>query len=152
METEIIQRKNLLQNLWKDVHPQNSEQIQKEISAYRTDFFEESGFNLPIDADTTPALYHLCQSVKNKLNIHGNIVFQIDNRAGFQGNCMVPENDQYPILINFSSGAINRLSENELSFLIGHELGHTVTKDGIVYFFYYLKYGKTVLLNRLNTK
>ena len=138
----ISQRKNLWHKLWEDVHPQSADQIQKELWAYRTDFYEESGSNLPIEAVTTPALYSLCQSIKDKLNVHDDIVFQIDCRAIIQGNCMVPGNDQYPALINFSSGAINRLYSNELAFLIGHELGHTITKDGVVYFYYYLKYGK----------
>lgn len=53
MNPVIIQRKNLQKKLWEDLRPRNEEQVQAEITYQRYGFYDESGFNLPIEADTT---------------------------------------------------------------------------------------------------
>lgn len=139
----IIQCKNLRLKLWDDVRPINDEQVKAELIYMKYGFFDESGFNLPIEPDTTPKLFHLCQAVRERLNVHEKVVFQLDNRVRVQGGCIVSGNDQYPSIIHMSSGAVNTLSEDELSVLIGHELGHLINKDGIVSFYFNLKYKKS---------
>lgn len=138
----IIQRKHLREKLWEDLHPQNEEQVQAEITYQRYGFYDESGFNLPIEADSTPALYSLCRSIEERLEINDKVVFQIDNHTDVNGGCIVSGNDRYPSIIHISSGAVNTLSEDELTVLIGHELGHLINKDGIVRFYYNYKYKK----------
>ena len=138
----IIQRKNLQKKLWDIVRPINAQDEQVELGAYRRDFYEECGFNLPIELNTAPALYKLCQSVKDKLNVQDDVWFQIKNRIGIQGDAIVSGNNIYPSIVRLSATAINQLNEDELSFLIGHELGHVINKDVVVSFYYDLKYGK----------
>ncbi len=138
----IIQRKHLREKLWEDLHPQNEEQVQAEITYQRYGFYDESGFNLPIEADTTPALYSLCRSIEERLGINDKVVFQIDNRTDVNGGCIVSGNDRYPSIIHISSGAVNTLSEDELTVLIGHELGHLINKDGVIRFYFNYKYKK----------
>jgi hypothetical protein len=138
----IIQRKNLHKKLWDDVHPQNANDLEREIGAYKYDFFEECGFNFPIEVNTAPKLYTLCQSVKEKLNVQDDVWFQIQNRVSIQGNSIVSGNDRFPSIVRLSATAINQLNEDELSFLIGHELGHVINKDVIVLFYFDYKYGK----------
>ena len=142
MNPVIIQRKNLQKKLWEDLRPRNEEQVQAEITYQRYGFYDESGFNLPIEADTTPALYNLCQSVKERLKVQDKVVFQIDNRANVNGGCIVSGNNRYPSIIHLSSGAVNTLSDDELTVLVGHEIGHLINKDGIVRFYYNYKYKK----------
>ena len=145
----IIQRKNLHKKLWDDVRPQNANDSEWEIGAYRYDFFEECGFNFPIQVNTAPELYKFCQSVKEKLNVQEEVWFQIKNRIGIQGNAIVSGNNIYPSIVRLSASAFNQLNEDELSFLIGHELGHVINKDVIVRFYYDLKYGKDGASNKL---
>lgn len=138
----IIQRKNLHKKLWDDVRPQNANDLEWEIGAYEYNFFEECGFNFPIEINTAPKLYKLCQSVKEKLNVQEDVWFQIKNRIGIRGNAIVSGNNAYPSIVRLSAAAINQLNEDELSFLIGHELGHVINKDVIVSFYFDVKYGK----------
>lgn len=142
MNPIIIQRKNLQKKLWDIVRPINAQDEQIELGAYRRDFYEECGFNLPIELNTAPSLYRFCQSVKDKLNVQDDVWFQIQNRVSILGNSIVSGNDRFPSIIRLSSGAISKLTENELSFLIGHELGHVINKDVVVLFYFDYKYGK----------
>ena len=138
----IIQRKNLHKKLWDDVRPQNVNDLEWEIGAYEYNFFEECGFNFPIEVNTAPKLYKFCQSVKEKLNVQEDVWFQIKNRIGIRGNAIVSGNNAYPSIVRLSATAINQLNEDELSFLIGHELGHVINKDVVVSFYFDVKYGK----------
>ena len=118
----IIQRKNLHKKLWDDVFPQNANDLEREIGAYRFDFFEEW---------------------------QEDVWFQMKNRIGIRGDAIVSGNNIYPSIVRLSATAFNQLNEDELSFLIGHELGHVINKDVVVRFYYDLKYGKDGASNKL---
>ena len=101
MNPVIIQRKNLQKKLWEDLRPRNEEQVQAEVTYQRYGFYDESGFNLPIEADTTPALYNLCQSVKERLKVQDKVVFQIDNRAMSMAVVLCPATTVIRVLYTF---------------------------------------------------
>mgnify|MGYP003424763991 FL=1 len=73
----IIQRKNLRLKLWDDVRPINDEQVKAELIYMKYGFFDESGFNLPIEPDTTPKLpCHLC-----KIRINGIFLLVLSKKS-----------------------------------------------------------------------
>lgn len=146
----IIQRKNLHNKLWKIVQPNCTWQIDAELEEQEFAYFNECGHNLPIELYTTPSLHLLCQAVKERLHVTDDVVFLLSNRARVIGTCIVSGNKSYPSIIIISSGAVNTLNEKELSFLIGHELGHVISRDGVVGFFFRQIYPKDEVPQCLN--
>ena len=132
----IPQREQLQDKLWPIVKADSAEQIEEELENQKYIFYKECCYNLPIDLYTTPSLHLLCKSVKERLNVTDKVIFQVDNREFLTGSSSVSGNKEYPSVVSLSAGAINTLNENELSFLIGHELGHVISNDGIVRFLF----------------
>ena len=132
----IPQRKKLQDQLWDFVQPNSTHQIDLELENQEYIYYNECCYNLPIEAYTTPSLHLLCQSVKERLHVTDNVIFQVDNREYITGSSSVSGNNKYPSVVSLSAGAINTLNEKELSFLIGHELGHVISRDGLARFFF----------------
>ena len=132
----IPQRKNLQDQLWDFVQPNSTFQIDLEQEDQGFAFYNECCYNLPINAYTTPSLHLLCQSVKECLRVSDDVIFQVDNRVRVDGSSTVSGNKTYPSIVTLSSGAVNTLNEKELSFLIGHELGHILSRSGLIRFFF----------------
>lgn len=135
MNPTIIQRKTLHNKLWKIVQPDNSDQLNSAAEEQKFNFYNEMGLHFPIEPDTTPKLYQLCQSIKERLHVHRNVLFCIGNRSHVSASCS-EGNDDYPSVVRISSGAVNTLSDGELSFLIGHELGHVIMHNLYIDFYY----------------
>ena len=132
----IPEYKSLIEKLWEFVQPNSTYQIDLELENQEYIYFKECCYNLPIDAYTTPSLHLLCQSVEERLHITDKVIYQVDNREFITGSSSVSGNNKYPSVVSLSAGAVNTLNENELSFLIGHELGHVISHDGLVRFFF----------------
>ncbi len=126
MNPTIMQRKTLHNKLLAIVQPDNSDQLNSVAEEQKFIYYQESGFSFPIEPDTTPRLYQLCQTTKERLHVRKNVKFCIEDRAHVTGFCAGGGNDDYPSVIGISSGAVNKLSDSELSFVIGHELGHVI--------------------------
>ena len=136
----IPQRKKLQDIVWRHVQPTSTYLIDQEQENQKYAYYNESCLHLPIDPYTTPALSLLCTSVKESLHVHDNILFCLDDFACIQGTCLKSGNPEYPTIIRLSSGAVNTLTDNELAFLIGHELGHVIMQNGLVRFFFNIFY------------
>ena len=132
----IPHRKKLQDQLWEFVQPNSTHQIDLELKNQEYIYYNECCYNLPIEAYTTPSLHLLCQSVKDRLHVTDDVIFQVDNRVRVDGSSTVSGNKTYPSIVTLSSGAVNTLNENELSFLIGHELGHILSRSGLIRFFF----------------
>ena len=136
MNPTIIQRKILHYKFWKILQPNSTFQIEQELEDQKFTYYNESAYRFPIDAYTTPGLNMLCQSVKERLHVKKDVVFFVDNHTTISGCNMVSGNKEYPSIVTLSSGAVNRLNDKELAFLIGHELGHIIMEDGLIRFLF----------------
>lgn len=132
----IPEYRSLNDKLWDFVQPSRDDQIDLELENQKYIFYNECCYNLPIDAYTTPSLHLLCKSVEERLHVSYKIIYQVDNREFVAGSSSVSGNDKYPSVVSLSAGAVNTLNEKELSFLIGHELGHIISRSGLVRFFF----------------
>ena len=81
----IPQRKKLHDQLWDFVQPNSTNQIDLELENQEYIYYNECCYNLPIEAYTTPSLHLLCLSVKERLHVTDNVVFQVDNREFITG-------------------------------------------------------------------
>ena len=146
----IPQRKKLHDILWNFVQPNSTFQIDWTLEQQKFAYFNEICYNIPIEPYTTPSLSLICNSVKERLKVTDNIVFMIDNRMRVNGSCIASANKEYPSIITVSSGAVNTLTDDELAYLIGHELGHIISKDWLVTIFFDMLCKKNVNKFRLH--
>ena len=76
-----------------------------------------------VDKRLVPAVAAACSRLKGVANLKSDMEIYIFDDASV--NAFVTEGNVHT-LVALSSGAVNNLSETELDFVIGHELGHAV--------------------------
>jgi len=135
MNPTIIQRRQLQQKLWKLVQPDHVHNYFGENDMKRA-YLQELGYSLPIDRYTTPVLFHHFNSVKERLRMHEDVFFCVDNRVHIGASSISSEHKQFPSIVSLSSGAVNTLNDGELDFIVGHELGHIIMHSGLVKYYY----------------
>lgn len=81
------------------------------------------GTSLWLNKDIAPKIYDLCYDVKKKLGFDENIEFYISNNSTTNAFSVIGENT-VKHKISFFSGIIEKMSDDELRFVIGHEIGH----------------------------
>ena len=87
------------------------------------------GHSLKVQPDLLPAFYELCQEVKDKLNFTENVDFYITGDATVNAFSLAAEGDGEPHIVNVNSALFDLMTEDELRFVIGHELGHLINRD-----------------------
>jgi len=93
------------------------------------EFFSTS--SLPITSELTPGLYSLLSEVCDKLTLPADCVkAYVYASPNLQAECYSADDKE--CILRFSSGLIHLLDENELKFVIGHELGHFLFKHGLI--------------------
>jgi hypothetical protein len=87
------------------------------------------GHSLKVQPELLPDFYDLCQEVKNKLNFTEKVDFYITGDATVNAFSLAAEGEGEPHIVNVNSALFDLMTEDELRFVIGHELGHLVNKD-----------------------
>jgi hypothetical protein len=83
--------------------------------------------NVLLNEVIAPRLYQICNEVKNKTNFNEEIEFYITQSARL--NAFAINGFGYRAhMICFTSGLIQCLNDDELAFVIGHEIGHLMFK------------------------
>ena len=82
--------------------------------------------SLKITKDITPNIYKVIQSILSQLEIlEINLECYVYNDAEMNASCFSVEDD-INIVIMISSGLVNNMENEELAFVIGHEIGHYI--------------------------
>ena len=76
-----------------------------------------------------PELYKPFRDVCEALNFNEPVEFYISNSPDFNASASSSQEEDEPHLVNLNSGLVNALDEDELRFVIGHELGHIISKN-----------------------
>ncbi len=87
------------------------------------------GHSLKVEKDLLNAFYDLCQEVKNTLGVEDSVDFYITGDSSVNAFSVASECDGEPHIVNINSALFDLMSEDELRFVIGHELGHLINKD-----------------------
>lgn len=89
--------------------------------------FNENGLRL--SADMTPGIYGVLSDVCRRLKIElDNVLAYVYASPEIQAGCFSA--DTRDCLITFSSSLVKLMSDDELAFVIGHELGHFLLGHG----------------------
>ena len=87
------------------------------------------GHCLKVQQDLLPDFYSLCQEVKSKLGFDESVDFYITGDSTVNAFSLAAEDEGQPHIVNVNSGLFDLMSQDELRFVIGHELGHLINQD-----------------------
>ena len=97
------------------------------------------GHCMKADENLLGSFYQLCHEVKAKLGFNEDVDFYVTGDSAINAFSIAAEGDQ-PHIVNVNSELFNLMSEDELRFVIGHELGHLINRDTelkrLIYFVY----------------
>lgn len=96
------------------------------------------GHCMKVEKDILPDLYAMCQEVKERLNFNDAVDFYVTSDSTLNAFSVAAEDEDHPHIVNINSAMFELMSEEELRFVIGHELGHIINKDSalkrLIYF------------------
>ena len=96
------------------------------------------GHCMKVDKDILPEFHALCQEVKDKLEFKEEVDFYVTGDSSLNAFSVAAEAEGQPHIVNVNSAMFDLMSQDELRFVIGHELGHIINKDSalkrLIYF------------------
>lgn len=87
------------------------------------------GHSLKVEKELLPAFYDLCQEVKQKLDFSEPVDFYITGDSTVNAFSVAAEGEGEPHIVNINSGLFDLMTQEELRFVLGHELGHLTNRD-----------------------
>ena len=87
------------------------------------------GHSLKVEKELLNDFYELCHDVKKKLKFEEEVDFYITGDSSVNAFSIAAENDGEPHIVNINSALFGLMSNEELRFVVGHELGHLINKD-----------------------
>lgn len=90
------------------------------------------GNSLKVQEKVLPELYLMCEEVKAKLGFVENVDFYIIGDNSVNARSWATDDEERPHIITINSGLYNLMNEEELKFVIGHEIGHLINEDAVI--------------------
>ena len=87
------------------------------------------GHCLKVQPELLPDFYNLCQEVKQRLGFNEPVDFYITGDSTVNAFSLAAEDEGEPHIVNVNSGLFDLMSQEELRFVVGHELGHLINRD-----------------------
>lgn len=87
------------------------------------------GHCMKVDKEILPDFYRLCQEVKTRLQYDEPVDFYVTGDSDLNAFSVAAEEKGQPHIVNINSAMFDLMGEDELRFVIGHELGHLINKD-----------------------
>lgn len=106
------------------------EKILKDAAVEKEQNFLRSvleGHSFKITEEIAPELYKICTGIKEKLKFNEAVDFFISNSPDINAAAYFKSADKDAHIIILNSGLLNIVSEDELKFIIGHEIGHLIS-------------------------
>lgn len=119
-------------NLWELLEGDVISKIKNEAKVEKTGNYYKyllEGHSFKLGKDLLPELYKPFMDVCEALEFKEPVEFYISNSPDFNASAASSQEDDEPHLVNLNSGLVNALDEDELRFVIGHELGHIISKN-----------------------
>ena len=119
-------------------------EVRRKTQGKQIEFRERTSMicdGLQVTEQTMPELYALCNEVKEALEFTDEVIFYILGDNEINAHAYISEDADKPHIIIINSGLFNLMDNDEMKFIIGHEIGHLVNKDSYIkrlYNFLYL--------------
>lgn len=86
------------------------------------------GHSFKVEEKTLPHYYRLFNEVKERLGFEYPVDFYISGDASVNAFAISSPKEGEPHIMNINSSLIDLMTEEELQFVVGHELGHIINK------------------------
>ena len=132
LKPSIALEKQLSKQIYNALQGAVVEAVLKKIQTSSADTYWRSsmeGHSLKVQEDLLPDFYRLCHDVKKKLRFEEPVDFYITGDSSVNAFSVAAEGKGEPNIVNVNSALFDLMSEEELRFVIGHELGHLINKD-----------------------
>ena len=105
--------------------------LRKCKTSSQDDYWRSSmeGHSLKVQKELLPDFYALCHDVKSKLGYEDDVDFYITGDSDVNAFSLAAENKGEPHIVNVNSALFDLMTEQEMRFVVGHELGHLINKD-----------------------
>ena len=87
------------------------------------------GHCMKADKNLLGNFYNLCHEVQERLNFQEKVDYYVTGDSSINAFSMAAEDSEHPHIVNVNSELFNLMNEDELKFVIGHELGHLINQD-----------------------
>ena len=87
------------------------------------------GHSFKVEKRLMSHLYDLFYEVKDRLGFTEDIDFYVTGDATVNAFAVASTKPDVPHIINVNSGLIDLMTDDELRFVVGHEIGHLMNKD-----------------------
>lgn len=98
------------------------------------------GNSFKVDSSISPKLYSIFNAVKDQLGFEEAVDFYVTSDAQLNAFAVSRNEENEPHIININSSLLNLMSDDELRFIIGHEMGHLISKNAdllkLIYFIF----------------
>ncbi len=84
------------------------------------------GHSFKVEKQTLPYYYNLFNDIKKALGFKGKVDFYITGDSSVNAFAISSMNSDEPNIINVNSSLIELMTEDELRFVVGHEMGHLI--------------------------
>ena len=90
------------------------------------------GHSFKASPELAPGLFGVFQEVKETLEFDEPIDFYINNSPEFNAYAIASQEKEKPHIVNLNSGLVHMLTDRELRFVAGHEIGHIISRNANV--------------------
>lgn len=87
------------------------------------------GHCMKVEQALLPDFHRLCMEVKERLGFTEPVDFYVTGDSTLNAFSVASDVEGQPHIINVNSSMFDLMSEDEMRFVIGHELGHIINKD-----------------------
>jgi hypothetical protein len=87
------------------------------------------GHGLKITKALAPRVHAICEKVKEALQFAEPVEFFVHGDAALNCSAVPRTEEDQPHLVIINSGLLERVSDDELTFVLGHELGHLISRN-----------------------
>ena len=87
------------------------------------------GHCMKADKNLLGNFYNLCHEVQERLNFQEKVDYYVTGDSSINAFSIAAEDSEHPHIVNVNSELFNLMDEDELKFVIGHELGHLINQD-----------------------
>ena len=87
------------------------------------------GHGLKITPGLAPRVHAICEQVKQALEFTDPVEFFVRSDGSLNCSAVPRTGDDQPHLVIINSGLLERFTDAELRFVLGHELGHLISRN-----------------------
>ena len=143
LNPQIELQHQLAQQIFNALQGEVTEDIRQKCQGNANDRYFRSakeGNSLKVNETLLPQFYNLCREVKEKLEFVGDIDYYITGTSDVNACAYFSNDEQRPHIIEVNSGLFKLMNEEELKYIIGHEIGHLINCDSMINNLFYFIY------------